>query len=86
MKNFYCTICLEETPHNVTIDGNGEFLTTCTVCKHFIKFPATFKAKDFDGAAKEHKAENEGKISLAEQEKVLEELKANTMADKDAEV
>lgn len=86
MKNIYCTICAKDQDHKFSVDGNGEFLAVCEECGHFLKFPSDYKLKDINNAVKEHKEANVDQVSLAEQEKVLEELNANTMAKEDAKV
>ena len=36
-----CTNCQVFTKHAIVLDGNGEYVTTCSVpnCEHFLKFP-----------------------------------------------
>lgn len=75
-KDIFCAKCQEITPHTGTVDGNGEFVFSCTTpdCGRFVKFPAEMNKKDFTVLTGEHQAQNEGQISIEAQEKKLSEI------------
>lgn len=75
-REAFCTIEQKDTEHEVTIDANGDYVLTCP-CGSFFKLPGTNDKKANDAALESHKAENEGKITLAALEKINEEKLKN---------
>jgi hypothetical protein len=63
-----------ESPHTLTIDGNGEVILTCTENGRFLKFPKGTTADELRALLTEHKNANEGQISVASIEAAQEEL------------
>lgn len=74
-----------ETPHEIDIDGNGEIVLTCTETGRFLKFPKGTTADELKAKLAEHKAANEGQVSMeaveAEKAALLEGLTAEEGAD-----
>ena len=89
MKNIFCTICAQVTPHQGLVDGNGEFVFGCTavmvedkdgnsVPHHFVKFPPVGSAQELEEMITEHQAINqpvaEAAASANEQRAILNEV------------
>ena len=53
----------------VTIDNNGDYLFTFEDGS-FFKLPGTFGKEEIDNALEAHQTDNEGKITLAQQEAI----------------
>ena len=59
----FCANCQEETPHTVSVQDNGEILLTC-ICDRFIKLPADLEPDGVKTCLDEHKAANEGQLTV----------------------
>lgn len=72
-KLIFCAKDQEETPHAASVDGNGEFVFTCTTpdCGRFVKLPADVTPEDAQAYFAAHKESNVGQVSLEEQERKL---------------
>ncbi len=69
----FCANCQEEEDHKLEIAPNGEVAATCKKCQRVLKF-ATSDPKEFKQMVESHKEANEGQVSVASQEKLIEEL------------
>jgi hypothetical protein len=65
-----------EAPHTIDIDGNGEIVLTSAETGRFVKLPATTTPDELKAYIAEHKAANEGQITVAS----IEEKKAELVA------
>lgn len=75
-KVVFCANEQEETPHTVTIDGNSEWLFTCTVCDRVLKFAASMTADEVKASLVSHKASNVGQVNQA-----VIDAKVNSIVD-----
>jgi hypothetical protein len=74
-KELFCANCQLVTVHNATVDGNGEYVFTCTTedCGRFIKLPAEVATKEeADKLFEAHAEQNEGQMTVEAQEKKLD--------------
>ena len=65
------------TPHEVTVDANGEFVFQSTESDRFFKLPAATSLDDFEKHLAAHEEANKGQVSLAEQEEKLQQIFQN---------
>lgn len=73
IKNAFCANEQAITPHEVSLEINGELLLTCG-CGRFIKFPVGLEASGIDEYLKKHEEHNTGQVSIEAQEKIIEDL------------
>lgn len=76
-KELYCANCQELTVHNATVDGNGEYVFTCTTedCGRFLKLPADVATKtQAQELFEAHATQNEGQLTVEAQEKKLDSI------------
>jgi hypothetical protein len=74
-KDIFCANCQAITAHSAAVDGNGEYVFTCTTenCGRFIKLPAEVATKEeADKLFETHAEQNEGQITMEAQEKMLD--------------
>lgn len=76
IKDIFCAKEQKITPHKGVVDHNGEFVFYCTSegCDRFKKFPAGTTPEKFTEMIKKHEEQNQGQISIEEQNKKLEAL------------
>jgi hypothetical protein len=87
LADIFCAECQKVTPHEGTMDSNGEFVFHCTevsvedpkddtktVYHHFIKFPANTDPAKFNAMVEKHEEDNIGQLSVAKQQEKLGEL------------
>lgn len=82
MKKIFCAICQDDTEHAGKVDGNGELVFTCSVCKGFIKLPVGMTAKEVEEHLVKHKEANMGQVSVEASESVLKEVMGQSNAKK----
>lgn len=64
-KLVFCANEQKEIDHTVTIDGNGEWLFTCTVCGRALKFPASMSGEEVKAQLAQHVNSNTGQVTQA---------------------
>lgn len=76
-KELYCANCQALTVHNAEVDGNGEYVFTCTTenCGRFLKLPADVATKtEAEKLFEAHAVQNEGQLTVEAQEKKLDSI------------
>lgn len=73
-KDIFCPRCQAVTTHSAEVDGNGEYVFTCTTadCGRFLKLPATVAtAEEANALFEARQVQNEGQVNVEEQDKKL---------------
>lgn len=76
MKDLFCVNEQLVTPHEGAVDGNGEFIFTCSIpeCGRFVKFPADTDKDSFKVLVEKHEENNIGQVNIEIQQAKLAEL------------
>ena len=69
-KDAFCSKEQVITEHEVTLDGSGDFVFTCT-CGGFFKVLGSLDKKGVADFLKVHEKANKGQVSIEEREKRL---------------
>ena len=80
-KELFCANCQAVTVHNAAVDGNGEYVFTCSTedCGRFLKLPADVTTKlEATILFEAHAVQNEGQLTVEAQEKKLDSILGET--------
>lgn len=75
-KDIFCAAEQTTTPHQGSVDGNGEFVFTCLTegCGRFVKFPADTTPEAFEALVATHEVTNSGQVDISKQQDKLKAL------------
>lgn len=80
IKTAFCAACMEETKHEMKIEGKDNDITLiCSVCGHFVKAPAGLDKEGLAAFLEEHKVANDRKIDRTPM--MTQDEKAEALAD-----